>query len=176
MSYIEDAHRTTSNSYYGHRVNKTTAGVIISEAIYALQQLDALKKALFYGRNVEKFESNHPADEALHSGLFNPTGDRIHDLNLLHGIIGVATESGELLEALYATMFEGKPFDTVNAGEEVGDAFWYQAHIARAIGSTFERIQDTNIAKLRKRFPDRFTERDAIIRDLSAERKVLEQS
>lgn len=39
---------------------------------------------------------------------------------------------------------------------------------------TFEEILETNINKLKKRFPNKFTEYHALNRDLEAEREVLE--
>ena len=86
-----------------------------------------------------------------------------------------ATEAGELLEALHATAYRGETFDVANAGEEIGDGFWYDALLARACGLTFDGIQRTNIAKLRHRFPDHFTEYDANNRDLFGERRILEE-
>ena len=94
--------------------------------------------------------------------------------NIIHGIIGKATEAGELLEALQRTVIYGDKFDFPNVNEEQGDGFWYDAVLARATGTTFEEIQKTNIAKLRHRFPDNFTNYDANNRDLSGERQILE--
>lgn len=95
-------------------------------------------------------------------------------MNVIHAIIGKATEAGELLEALSAAA-EGEAFDAVNALEEVGDGFWYDALLLRAIGSNFGEAQSVNIAKLRRRFPNAFTEFDANNRDLFEERKILEK-
>ena len=113
------------------------------------------------------------------NGLPDWISDRPEDdekaLNIIHAIIGKATEAGELLEALYATAYRGETFDVVNAGEEIGDGFWYDALLARACGLTFDGIQRTNIAKLRHRFPNAFTEYDANNRDLFGERRILEE-
>ena len=69
-----------------------------------------------------------------------------------------------------------KPLDNVNLLEELGDQTWYIALALRYLESNFGEIFDGNIAKLRKRFPDKFTEAAAINRDLDGERAVLEQA
>jgi hypothetical protein len=178
FDYIEEAHLTASPHFHGEKVPLAHFGEVLKQAIEALQALDKVKKSLFYGRELpianisgEVFEncnglpawiSNHPDEDAKAR-------------NIIHGIIGKATEAGELLELLHATAIHGEPFYVANAGEEIGDGFWYDALLARACGLTFYGIQRTNIAKLRHRFPDRFTEYDANNRDLFGERRILEE-
>ena len=94
--------------------------------------------------------------------------------NALHGAIGVATEAGELLDAVKKALFYGKPVDETNILEECGDILWYMAAIADHYGFTFEQAMERNIAKLKKRYPEKFTEEFAEHRDLTSERKALE--
>jgi NTP pyrophosphatase (non-canonical NTP hydrolase) len=103
-----------------------------------------------------------------------PVGTDIHDL--LHGAMGVCTEGGELLDAMKKHEFYGKPIDWINVKEELGDIFWYLAIGCRAANISLEEVAETNIAKLKRRYPDRFTSAAAINRDISAERAVLEES
>lgn len=177
---MDEAHVTCSNSYHGDRIPLEYFAEVVSEAIAALEKLDGIKKTLFYGR-----ETGVPAPLNEHA----PTLARLPDwiatdgseesqasaVNIIHGIIGKATEAGELLEALAATAIDGSTFDGVNAVEEVGDGFWYDAILLRALGSNFGEAQTVNIAKLRARFPNAFTEYDANNRDLFEERKILEK-
>lgn len=95
---------------------------------------------------------------------------------LLHYALGIVTEAGEIADALKKSLIYGKPLDRVNLIEEIGDLQWYQARMLDALGSSFEEARDRNIAKLRKRYPDGFTEEDALVRDLEAERAELEGS
>jgi len=107
----------------------------------------------------------------------NRTKSAMHcavDVDTEHGILGIATEAGELLDALKKAIFYGKPLDLVNIKEEIGDAMWYIALICKANGWTFEEIQQQNIAKLKARYPDKFTQDKALNRDLPKEREVLE--
>jgi NTP pyrophosphatase (non-canonical NTP hydrolase) len=96
-------------------------------------------------------------------------------LCLLHGGIGLATESGEFLDGLKKHIFYGKPIDAVNLAEEMGDLFWYIAVICTALGVTFEDVMERNIAKLQARYGDKFSEHRATNRDLIRERRILEE-
>lgn len=95
------------------------------------------------------------------------------DIRLLHAAIGTFTESGEMIEALREQYETGK-LDKVNFAEEIGDVSWYQAIAVDALGADFDSIRETNIAKLRARFPDKFNAEKALNRDLTAERAILE--
>lgn len=94
---------------------------------------------------------------------------------ILHGAVGLATESGELLDGLKKSLFYGKQIDFVNMAEEVGDSLWYLAIICSALGITMEDAMSRNIAKLKARYPDKFTQEKALNRNLEAERAILEQ-
>ena len=82
----------------------------------------------------------------------------------LHGIIGAATEAGELLGAAKKALFYGRPIDLENVREEIGDILWYLAAIIRAEGWTFEELMEENIAKLKIRYPKQFTTKNAFER------------
>lgn len=94
---------------------------------------------------------------------------------ILHGALGISTEAGEILDAVKKSIFYGKPFDLVNLQEEIGDCLWYLAILAKEAGMSFEDIMAQNIAKLKARYPDKFTEERALNRDLVAERRELER-
>lgn len=134
---------------------------------------------------VVEFNMDLKTKEYIQSALvtestnFEAIKTRLADENLiriLHAAIGIATESGEFLDALKKHIFYGKPLDLVNLAEEVGDMFWYLAVAASALGhEDFNSIMETNIAKLRERYGDKFTEFDALNRNLAAEREILER-
>ena len=100
--------------------------------------------------------------------------DKGHDLNLLHAAMGISTEAGELMDAFKRKIFYGKELDVVNVKEEVGDLMWYVAILLRELDLDFHELLQLNIDKLRARFPDKFTETDALQRDLDKERAILE--
>lgn len=91
-----------------------------------------------------------------------------------HAAMGLVTEAGEVMDALKKTKIYGKPFDAVNMKEEIGDVFWYLAIMCDELGISFEEVWEKNIAKLAKRYPEKFTEENALNRDIQAERKILE--
>lgn len=93
---------------------------------------------------------------------------------LVHGILGLVTESAELTDALKKTLFYGKELDVTNLKEELGDLAYYLFLTLDAIGADWNEIQQSNVAKLKARFPDKFTNENAINRDLVKERAILE--
>lgn len=93
---------------------------------------------------------------------------------VLHAAIGCVTESGEMLDALKKQMYYGRELDVVNVKEEAADLLWYLAILFDELGTDFETEQTRVIAKLKARFPEKFTEQKAFDRDLETERKILE--
>lgn len=135
--------------------------------------LDKAKRHLFYG---------NPLTEGVLAQLHKVEDSEVQQrsrafvfLRLLHAAIGIATEAGELAEQLYGHLFLGHPLDQVHIEEELGDILWYVALACNALGVDMQKVMDTNISKLRKRYPNKFTQYDAMNRDLTAERKELEK-
>ena len=93
----------------------------------------------------------------------------------MHAIIGIATEAAELVEAATDAMDSREPLDVVNLREEIGDILWYSTFLAKSLGTTLDECAATNTRKLRKRFPNNFTDEQAINRDVDSEREVLEK-
>jgi NTP pyrophosphatase (non-canonical NTP hydrolase) len=103
----------------------------------------------------------------------------VRAIRLLHAVLGLASEVGEIADQIKRHFFYGKPLDVVNLAEEIGDLFWYQALTANELAEThpeidFDSIEETNIAKLKKRYGDKFSEQRATKRNLQIERQILE--
>lgn len=159
------------------------------------RMLDQLKKHTFYGKdyNVDQFNGDyqlmiqtlqHLAHKSFRlNGTPETMGEEVVDNihpRLFHAIIGIATESTELCEALYDIMTHRKKVDLVNLREENGDLNWYQALFYDAMSElgyegSWDDDLEKNIAKLKKRYPDKFTSERAINRDVESERKILEK-
>lgn len=93
---------------------------------------------------------------------------------LFHALIGISTEAGELQDAFKRFTIYGKELDTLNLKEELGDLMWYVVLAADALDLTLPEIFDSNIAKLRKRYPSGFfTEEQALNRNLEEECEAL---
>jgi NTP pyrophosphatase (non-canonical NTP hydrolase) len=98
----------------------------------------------------------------------------VRAIRLQHAQLGIASEGGEIADQLKKSFFYGKTLDTVNLAEELGDLFWYMALAANELGIDFDRIMEINIAKLAKRYGDKFSEVRAVTRNLDIEREILE--
>lgn len=94
----------------------------------------------------------------------------------IHAIFGLITETGELTDGFKRAIFYGKPLDITNVREELGDFFWYVAILMDEFGFSFEEAMRLNIQKLMARYPAKFTETDALNRNLLNERDVLEDN
>ncbi|MCQ2148632.1 MAG: nucleoside triphosphate pyrophosphohydrolase family protein [Bacteroidales bacterium] len=80
-----------------------------------------------------------------------PTDDR--EKMLFHGVFGLASEAGEVA-GLLQKVYQGREIDDEHLMKECGDCLWMLAEIASAKGWDFDRVAETNINKLWKRFPD----------------------
>lgn len=96
-------------------------------------------------------------------------------LNQLHMVLGLVTEASEIADTYKKNLAYKKELDLVNIKEELGDLMWYFANLVDLLDFSFEDILDTNIRKLKLRYPDGFTENSAINRNLTEERKLLEK-
>lgn len=170
---------------------------VLSSVIAAGNLLDVIKKDTFYGlpkdeaklaARTERLEQNatllrRAASHAeaktraiLRGDETTPTTLNNINPRVAHAIIGLATEAVELLEALYEAVDKGTAIDGVNILEELGDLNWYHAIAVDALGGDWEKIQETNIAKLRARNKGKkFNAEATINRDVEAERALLEQ-
>lgn len=172
--YIEAANSTKGDKFHGQMVGMFYFLNAAREFIEAANHLDAIKKTLFYGKKLYKI------DEGFTWGGVNLAGytDAIHP-DIFHAIIGVATEAGEMMEALVKTIEgvaagEVTAIDEVNLKEESGDVLWYLAVLFKRIETDFGAEAKRNIAKLMLRYPAGFSQENALVRDIAAERKLLE--
>lgn len=83
---------------------------------------------------------------------------------LNHGMLGIITEAGELGDAIKKFTIYDKPLDISNIHEEVGDLFWYIAVICNTCNISMEEAIADNIAKLQKRYPEKYTNEAALAR------------
>lgn len=154
---------------------------IIALSVAAGNLLDMAKKNIYYNKPIDEAKAEELRMTAraslnnLHL-MFGGKEDLAIDPRILHGVVGKFTESTELLEAIQDAVASGAPIDFVNLKEELGDDQWYNAILTDAAGLDMEEIQATVIAKLKARYPDKYTDQNAIERDLETERKVLEQT
>ena len=101
-----------------------------------------------------------PADDLVDMMVEVPT---LAHLN--HMALGLAGETGELIDAIKKHTIYGKPVDMPNILEELGDIEFYLQGIRSAFGVTREMCLATNQAKLEVRYASgNYSDRQAIDR------------
>ena len=93
----------------------------------------------------------------------------------LHMLLGLATEIGELQDVYKKHIAYGTSLDVVNIKEEVGDIMFYVASFCRMNHFDLEKILETNRLKLESRYPNKFSSKNALNRNLEKERDILEK-
>lgn len=170
--YINDAIRTDLESYSIVNDRLKTIGdlkyifSLLKSIEVSCSVIDLEKKFLFYGK--ERFTKSCETNNVCLSE---------DKARLLHSLIGIITEVGELCVHVI-NILEEKEVDLTNVLEEFGDISWYQALGVTAISGLDKQIDtdflNKNIEKLKARYPNKFTEHDALNRNLEKERNVLE--
>lgn len=71
--------------------------------------------------------------------------------------LGLAGETGEVIELLKKAIGHGHILDAATLRKELGDVLWYISAIATLTHQDLNDIAAENIAKLKARYPDGFT-------------------
>ena len=156
--YLEQSAHTVSTSFHPELVSESLMHDITTSMGIDMEDLDDVKKALFYGRKM-KFN-------VVHSHWNPPISS--DDPNTLHAVLGMLTEAWELMELVDLDDVPQEKWI-----DEVGDILWYVALLLRTKGLTFEQVMSANIRKLKARFPEKFDESLAVNRDEEAEMLAL---
>lgn len=97
---------------------------------------------------------------------------------LLHGILGLTTEIGELTDVFKRHFFYDKSIDWINVQEKLGDIFWYLVVLldetSKQTSEPLTEPVSMVINKLKQRYPEKFLAIDALNRNLDKEREALE--
>lgn len=86
------------------------------------------------------------------TGVCTATRDNM----LLNGVMGLNGEAGECIDVLKKSLFQGHELSKEKLIEELGDVCWYVVITAEALGVPLERVMESNIEKLKKRYPEGF--------------------
>jgi NTP pyrophosphatase (non-canonical NTP hydrolase) len=84
-----------------------------------------------------------------------------HQAHLVHMMLGLAGEVGELVDAIKKAVIYNKTLDEENVKEELGDIEWYLEGLRKAFDITREDVLQYNIDKLNKRYIDKYSDIDA---------------
>ena len=75
---------------------------------------------------------------------------------LINGCLGLAGESGETLDMIKKWVFHEKELDKEHLKKEIGDVMWYVAMICESAGFDLDDVMQTNVDKLKARYPEGF--------------------
>jgi NTP pyrophosphatase (non-canonical NTP hydrolase) len=133
-------------------------------------QMEAARTECDQDKAASRMESLLPVDPN------SPDSLHLMPVRINHSIVGLAGEVGELAQLLERWVYYGQSLSVPDVEEEVGDCLWYIALLCNAVGIPMERAMERNIAKLKARFPHKFTEEAAAKRDPAAERKASDEA
>lgn len=166
-AYQRDAIRTRSTTYTPELLSINWLEQTLANAAQLGKDARRLKKAAFGG----VADTERPGGSSYYTD-FNP---RRVSPQVLHSMLGLINEVGEMAEMIHAVMNGEKPFDQLNWIEEKGDAAWFVFCDCDEIGVEASDVLRRNIAKLRARFPGKFdvAKLDDAGRDKTAETAAL---
>lgn len=74
---------------------------------------------------------------------------------LRHAVLGLNSEAGEVAGILQKE-YQGHSTDSEHMKKELGDCMWMIAEACEAYGFSLDDVMETNINKLKARYPDGF--------------------
>lgn len=148
--YEENAHSTIANSTQDHLDRVLTPELLgVLRAFVRLSRtIDTYKKAAFYGRDIQSYPQ--PVESLDRKGL---------PFQLIHAALGMAGESGEVVELILEVLEGTKTYEEVQPllKEELGDNLWYLTVGAKANDEEggLEQVGVGNNEKLAARWGDK---------------------
>lgn len=94
--------------------------------------------------------------QKLAARTINPKQD--HRDNLGNFALGLTGEAGETGDYIKKHLYHGHDLNLEVVRNELGDVLWYAAGLATAVGLDLDDVAQGNIDKLRRRYPEGFTE------------------
>ena len=84
---------------------------------------------------------------------------------LINGVMGLCGESGEAIDIVKKHLAQGHELDREKLVKELGDIAWYLAETAYALDVSLEDVLQNNIDKLKKRYPEGFSQSRSVCRE-----------
>lgn len=75
-----------------------------------------------------------------------------HKVELLHAAIGIASEAGEIVNAVKKYSIHGQEINMENVIEELGDLEFFMQNLRASLGISRNITLNSNITKLKKRY------------------------
>lgn len=82
---------------------------------------------------------------------------------LNHAVFGLTSEAGEV-SGILQKVYQGHEVDPMHLKKELGDCLWMIAEACTALGFDMDDVMQTNIDKLKTRYPEGFTPERSINR------------
>lgn len=166
-------------------VNKETFDATLEAFVAASEIIDLYKRSVYYtGYQIDRDKlaklvvNLEGAASWLRAHVDQVVDGEKTDLKVntrtAHGIIGMATEVGEVVDAFRQHLAKDT-LDVINVAEEVGDVNYYEAVLVDSLGTSIDDCNAAVVRKLQKRYPDGFSSDKALNRDLDVERASLEK-
>ncbi|HHY67879.1 MAG TPA: nucleoside triphosphate pyrophosphohydrolase family protein [Alicyclobacillus sp.] len=71
----------------------------------------------------------------------------------INGAMGLAGESGEVIDEVKKHLFQGHQLNKRKIAEELGDVLWYVCLVAHSLGFSLDEVAEMNLRKLHRRYP-----------------------
>lgn len=84
---------------------------------------------------------------------------------VLNAALGLTGEAGEVADMIKKYVYHGHKLTTNELVKELGDVMWYIALMCDTLGISMDTVANTNIEKLKKRYPNGFSKEDSINRE-----------
>ncbi len=78
--------------------------------------------------------------------------------------LGIPCEAGEVGDIMKKHIYHNHALDKDEVIKELGDTLWYMANLCTLLEIDLSEVAETNIEKLKKRYPNGFSQEDSINR------------
>lgn len=100
--------------------------------------------------------------QAARTLIDSPDFDLLNtELMIIWNAIGLAGETGEILDHIKKGIFHEHSLDRDHLKEELGDVMWYIAGLCTKLGLDLDEVLAFNIKKLEKRYPNGYNSEDS---------------
>lgn len=153
-------YRNINDIYYQLKKIKEDVG-IDPRQYYELKKLENLARAAL-GKEPESPELHHLTLNEYQAFSRRAIARKFNNLSCAG--LGLAGESGEIVELIRKHCWQGHELLEEGLIEKLGDVLWYVALIAGVQGVSLEEVARKNIEKLHERYPECFSEGKSILR------------
>ena len=183
QNYLIESEKTEKKFPDGLKVQQgTLEGTIgLFESVMHMGFLvDVLKKHFIYDKSMDEMGDlveKHLSNLAKAQARMDQDDGELIELDqdraeVFHALLGLVSELSEVIE-IVVPYLQGKEMDANHLSEEIADAHWYYSILNRKFNINPDESLSANIAKLKARYPDKFSSDNALNRNLDAEQIAM---